>query len=297
MSYKIEKTRINKLTLPKGYSLNTLEIGIPVEKDENTKLKLNKVGDTILPSREYGCVCKRNADGYSYADKESPKKYRTVSSFYIAPYGNENADPVLVDITKKCYPVIEVPPTEIEISLYQNEENKKFIIANLAQELRNVETIKKAINIFLEIFRVCYVFNKDIKITPITIKRYNWDFLPPGEKPSAFIKKQIKSDNSHLKKFDVERLEKLESFKPEQIGQGLNGFSGYYAYIFNKHCFFECAIYGNATYIIKNDNWEALSQKTKKELTDKNYVVEKIIHNENWDNAITRAFTKYEKSK
>lgn len=50
--------------------------------------------------------------------------------------------------------------------------------------------------------------------------------------------------------------------------EGVNGFKGYYAYLYDNYCVLESAFYGNATYIIPKDNWEELSQKTKRELFD-----------------------------
>ena len=74
------------------------------------------------------------------------------------------------------------------------------------------------------------------------------------------------------------------------LNTGINGFNGYYAYIFDKYCFLECAFYGNATYILPVDNWEILSQKTKQELIEKKEVIEKIVHRQEWFGKIENAF-------
>lgn len=52
----------------------------------------------------------------------------------------------------------------------------------------------------------------------------------------------------------------------------------------------ESAIYGNATYIIPKENWEILSQKTKKELFDENKVIGKIDHTDKWKQNVSDKF-------
>ena len=69
---------------------------------------------------------------------------------------------------------------------------------------------------------------------------------------------------------------------------------GYYAYFFDKYCVLECAIYGNATYIIPKDNWEVMSQKTKKELTDEKVLIAKLDHRRDWKTNIASVFKKLE---
>ena len=55
----------------------------------------------------------------------------------------------------------------------------------------------------------------------------------------------------------------MEMYNATTMVEGVNGFKGYYAYLYDNYCVLESAFYGNATYIIPKDNWEELSQKTK----------------------------------
>lgn len=287
--YSIEKTRINTFHLPKGYNASTIQIGLPSTDEMAEKVGLKSVGDVVLPSATLGPNCARNANGYSYADTTKPKKDRYVSTIWVQPFGNPYASSVPCDIHKKCYPKIVVPPTDIELVLYENDEKEKYIIANLTKDIRE-NHLKDAINIFLEIFKECYVFSDEIKIDDSTLRRRcNWEILPPGEKPSIHLSKQLRNKGENTDTFDINRLKTLDKYKVEQIVEGINGFMGYYAYVFKDHCVLESAQYGNATYIIPKENWEILSQKTKKELFDKNIVIEKLIHNENWTYNITKS--------
>ena len=121
-------------------------------------------------------------------------------------------------------------------------------------------------------------------------QRCNWKMLPPGEMPSRHIKKQLGERGEKIDTYDIFRLEYMEKYNSEKIVEGINGFKGYYAFIFSKCCVLESAIYGNATYIIPKENWEILSQKTKKELFDENKVIGKIDHTAKWKQNVSDKF-------
>lgn len=292
--YKITKKRILRLNLPHGYDIEKIEIGVPVLSDEAKKVNLKNIGDTVLPAAYFGINSAKNANGYSYPDKTKPMERRYITTNWFQPYGNDYASPVSADIYRDCYPVVDVPPTEIEFTLHQNSEGEKYIIAVLTSTVRN-NLLKEVVNLFLEIYGFCFIFSNEIRITQDTKRtRCNWEILPPGKKPGAHLKGQLQKRGEDTDTFDVARLEMLDKYKVEQIAEGLNGFDGYYAYIFAKHCVLESAKYGNATYIIPKENWETLSQKTKRELTDQKVVIEKIIHTESWGNTIRKTLQKLE---
>lgn len=286
------KTRINSLNLPGDYQNENIMIGIPVAENEADVVKLRKIGDVILPSAEFGSVCNKNAYGSYYLDKTKPKERRYVSTNWIYPYGNIYASKEAVDIYKDCWQKIEIVPTELELTMCEGSDNKNYIIALLKQF--DNESIKLAVNIFLEIFGHCYIFKDKLNIDEKTLIKCNWEILPPGEKPSMHLKKQLQKAGKDTDIFDIERLSFLDRYQTEKIVEGINGFKGYYAYIFKNYCFLESAIYGNATYIIPKENWENLSQKTKQQLTDNNFVVDKIIHTEKWKYKVKKALERFE---
>ena len=281
-SYRIAKNRIRKLTLPNGYQNETIQIGVPAGNDEMSILNMQNVGDIVLPSARFGPVCEKNAHGYIYPDKTQPMVRRYVTTIWIQPYGNDNASPVASDVYRKCYPVVDVEPTGIELELFQDQNNARYIIANLTDEIRDNHMVQ-AINLFLEIFGECYVYSDEFSMaTSNKRRRCNWQMLPPGQKPSIHLSSLLREEGENTDSYDVERLRVLDRYDVEQVVEGINGFEGYYAYVFESHCVLESAIYGNATYIIPKENWEELSQKTKQELLDDNVVVAKLIHNERW---------------
>lgn len=293
-SYRIAQKSIRKLTLPKGYEKETIQIGIPAGDEETNVLNLQNVGDMVLPSARFGSACEKNAHGYCYPDKTQPMVRRYVTTIWTQPYGNDYASPVASDIYRKCYPVVEVAPTEIELELFQDQNNIRYIIANLTDEIRENYMVQ-AVNLFLEIFGECYVYSDEFSMaTPNNRRRCNWQMLPPGQKPSVHLSNMLRDAGENADSYDVERLRVLDRYDAEQVVEGINGFEGYYAYVFENHCVLESAIYGNATYIIPKDNWEELSQKTKQELLDEDVVIAKLIHNERWKYAIRSKMSELE---
>lgn len=284
--YCINKKRIRKLNIPKQYDIKQIQLGIPVVGDEARRVGLNNVGDIVLPSWSLGTTCKKNVYGYSYADKTKPKERRYVSTGWGYPYGNTSASMVAFDIYKKCYPKIEVEAYGIELCLYENVDNQQFVIVDMTDEIRE-KYMKEAINLMLEIYGKCYVYDGVIRIEKtIKRKRCNWEMLTPGEMPSKHIEKQVESMNQNIKAYDIARLNFIEKYNATMVVEGINGFNGYYAYLYEKCCVLESAFYGNATYIIPKDNWEKLSQKTKKELIDEKQLIAKINHTEKWEKDI-----------
>lgn len=285
-SYFIKGKRIRKVNIPKEYDISKIQIGVPVTGDEAERVGLFEAGDMVLPSGSFGAQSRRNAYGYTYADKSKPKERRYVSTNWVYPFGNTNAFMVAADIYKPCYPKAVVPAYGIELQLFEDENGHQFVIADLTDEIRE-KYLKETINLFLGIYGVCYIFDGTIRIdTSIRKQRCNWEMLPPGKMPSKHIEKQLREHGKKTDTFNIFRLKYMETFKSEKIVEGINGFNGYYAYIFEKYCVLESAVYGNATYIIPKENWEILSQRTKKELFDEKKIVGKFDHTEQWEKNI-----------
>lgn len=288
--YCIKGKRIRSLCIPKAYDSNKIQIGIPVTDDEAEKVGLVKAGNIVLPSGMFGPQSRKNAYGYTYADKTKEKERRYITTNWVYPYGNTEASKVAADIYRECYPKIEVEPYGIEMQLFENENNQQFVIINMTDEIRK-QYMKEAINLLLEIYGVCYVYNGVVGFeNTIKRRRCNWEMLPPGEMPSRHVEKQLKAMHQSTDTYDIERLNYVETYNALEMVEGINGFKGYYAYLYENYCVLESAFYGNATYIIPKDNWEELSQRTKRELIDEKKLVGKIDHNEKWKKNIAGIF-------
>ncbi len=293
MKLVLNNKRINSIKILEKFNIEKIKIGIPVKNDEARKVCLTNVGDVVLPDAKFGPLSKKNANGYSYADKTKQKEMRYVNTIRFHPYGNDNADEIYKDIYRLCYPKIEVPPYEISLQLTSNSRSELFIYAVLTKQIRD-NFIKEAINLLLEIFGICVITDEDIDVNFTNKTNWcNWVILPPGEKPSDYLK-NFYNNNSSKKNmdFDLERLKYIESFNYISDSVGINGFRGYTAFIFEKYCVFECATYGNAIYIVERENWEELSKRTKKELIVEGKVVAKIEHKEFWKESLKKEFKK-----
>lgn len=286
----IKGKRIRKVNLPKEYDIGKIQIGVPVTEDEGKRVGLAENGDVVLPSGSFGIQSRKNAYGYAYADKSKPKERRYVSTNWVYPFGNTNASMVAADIYKECYPKEVVPPYGIELQLYENENGQQFVIADLTDEIRG-KYLKETINIFLEIYGICYIFDGVIKIdNSVRRQRCNWEILPPGQMPSRHIENQLREHGERTDTYNIYRLKYMEKYRPEKVVEGINGFKGYYAYVFENYCVLESAVYGNATYIIPKENWEILSQKSKRELFDEKKIIGKIDHTDKWQQNIASMF-------
>ncbi|MEY8518454.1 hypothetical protein AALC25_16435 [Lachnospiraceae bacterium 29-84] len=245
--YCINRKRIRKLCIPKTYDLNKVQIGIPVMDDEAEKVGLVEVGDIVLPSGIFGPQSKKNAYGYTYADKTREKERRYITTNWVYPYGNTDASKVAADIYRECYPKIEAEPYGIELQLYEGENNQQFVIINITDEIRK-QYMKEAINLLLEIYGICYVYNGVVGFEKtIKKRRCNWEILPPGEMTSKHVKEQLKTMNQNTDTYDIERLNYVETYDALEMVEGINGFRGYYAYLYENYCVLESAFYGNAT--------------------------------------------------
>ena len=203
--YCIRKKRINKIHIPKEFDISKIQIGVPVKKDEAQKVGLFESGDIVLPSGDFGPQSRKNAYGDTYTDKTKPKEYRCVATIWGYPFGNRNASERAFDVYKECNVKEEIPAYGIELELYENEKNEKYVIADLTPEIRN-QHLREAINLLLEIYGYCYVFDESIEITQDQKhQRCNWEILPQGELPSKHVKKQEVRSIAKKKKKDIHR--------------------------------------------------------------------------------------------
>lgn len=272
---------VRNIDFIKDFDLANLVIYENITKEQAEKLGLKNIGDVIIPSSEFGTYCRKNVFGYSYANKTKPKEWRIVTTFYMHPYGNDEADEILVDIPRYCYPRVDVSPNEIEIALQESKGELLAIIVTNNQV--KTKYLKEAINIMLEVFGGCNISDEGINIPAIKRSRVNWVMLPPGTKPSTYFEKRLQGDNEHKCRFILDRLKTLEKYDVDEIVSGINSFQGYVAYMIKDYCVLESAVYGNATYILKRDNWEEQSKKSKGVLLSENNVVAKIEHTKNWE--------------
>jgi len=290
----IKKRRILKVDFAEEYIKdNRIHIGVPADVENIKKVGLDtKNGaNSVLPSPLLGINSRRNADGEWRVDKNAPKEMRVIRTIewtwqQWVPGGGTEEHSDWRDIVKECYPKRFISPHNVEVQLATCNKSSfltsEILVSNYEKEK---PLIKNTINMYLEIFGFCYIYDEDYKFDIHKIKHCQWEFLPPGDRiwAKGNLEKEAMTKNENSDKFFQHRLDTLHSYSPKEVYQGKNGFCGYFAFIFGDFCIMENGKYGNATYVIKSANWEVLSQMTKAQLFDTKSVIKRFVHHAEWN--------------
>lgn len=304
----ISQKRITNLSCCKGINFDEAKIGIRITEKEYERFGLNSFeeGFVFEPSAQMGINSRKNTEGWSYPDRSKPKEARYICTLEWTRnqwIGGGKTEEVtnFCDVHRKVYPRIIIPATNVELKLVKNSDNVEFIIARLSDEqIKDEGVLKQTINMILETFGFCEIFDKNLElITSNTkIKRCNWVLLSKDIKLEMIEKKRKDKETKTTTRKDFEqfRLDTLQNHNPVETYYGQHGLDGYYAFLFENTCFFECGHYGNATYIIKREKWNELSKLTKKQIVGNEDFVEKLTHNKEWENNIEALLNKLEKT-
>ena len=240
-------------------------------------------GVTILPKAK-GPISSFNANGKYHIHKDKPKEtvYHTI--LHRDWHGNYG----LADMPYKRYPRTMIPAPNIELTIIEINEELFVSTKGIDNNNQNSEHIKHCINLFLELFGVCELYDK--RLTPIvkdiSLKRVNWQILPEGEYPWQHIAKlaggkgNINNNQGKLEKY---RIESILEYKPDVMYYGTGGFYGYMVFVIrNKNSVvMENIKYGNATYIFEGD-WKEVSQMSKAEIIQGDLMKYRILHQKGW---------------
>lgn len=264
------------------YSDKLQEIGFPSEIS---------VGQTILP-KAIGSVSRRNAEGdyIIHKDREKETHYMMREWTYNQWAGRgetrEVTDSVAVPYTR--YPRTIIPPQSIELTAINSNGEIIIISPEIKFNQENENMITHIVNLFLEIFGECQVF--DIKNNPITIPkliRLNWEVLPRGKMPWEKRREQVSEfidrATGENKKVVDKRLEFINKYNPDFNAIGSGGFNKYIVFGFiDKNIYvLESVEVNNATYILEDD-WVTISMLTKAEILNRNLHKDRVIHSKSW---------------
>jgi hypothetical protein len=296
----IKKKRVRNIATNAPFIKNgqKYQVGISLSSVSTSKLKqlgLEKatVGDSVLPSAEFGPVSRYNAEGKSVPNKKLPKEtmYRQAEWCWKQWAGRGETIEVckIVDVPYKRYPRTHFAPPSIELAVLTDSQGERVIVTPaIKYEVGNENDLTHGVNLILEIFGECRFFDDSLsQIIKVPLKRLNWSLLPPGERPWATLKNElqpiIKQVSKGKRRVIENRLETINKHKPNFAAVGTGGFSGYVVLGFPKINLYvlESLLYGNATYILGSD-WKNLSQLTKKEILANELHEERIIHQESW---------------
>ncbi|TDM12177.1 hypothetical protein [Macrococcus bovicus] len=273
-----------------------LKITDDIEKVMEDKLNLLKYDNNkaVLPSPLLGINSRRNADGEYLSDntKEKEIAYRAQDWSLTGWDGKTYSGTSYIPY--KRYPKKFIQPYEYEMVIF-NLNNSDYICINnkFKKGLDLDNNIKFAANLMLEIFKevdTLILDDQNNLIEKVSIERVNWEILPAGDGIWNQVRNNLEKTSSKSEvKLIKKRLEWLQSKKPTSIKEGLGGYTGYLVFEFkNKDIYIiDSVIYGKATYIFE-DEWENVSKLTKKEILDNNLAKDRIIHNNSWENKVSK---------
>lgn len=248
-------------------------------------------GVKLIP-RGIGPVTKFNAEGRDIPLKDLPMETYYRDAYIIDWHGDYH----YVDIPGERYRRQHIDAPYQEISLIKIE-GKNYAISDLLPNTQEgKDLIKHVVNLFLEIFGVCEILdkNKCPEVATAKLKRANWQILPEGEivwERVNQITGGIQDSNELVGQLQKFRFKTIIQYKPDLVYYGNGGFHGYLVFVFKKKnlALMENMVYGNATYVFC-DNWEEFSKLSKAEIIKNNLQEERLVHRESWPLQIRRLF-------
>jgi hypothetical protein len=249
-------------------------------------------GEAVLPAK-VGSITRFNAEGAFIIHRDRPKEtcYRMVWWKHVEFRGRDDTEEVWdwVDVPYQRYPRTRIEPPSVEMRVECNSNQQLMVVGpNLAFFPENHERIRLIINLFLEIFGECQIFDQEMgDVQQVPIKRLNWHILPTGEYPWERLEPLVKPMIDHARvgnrQLISDRFKTINDHQPEFYAVGRGGFSGYIVFGFSSlHIYVLESIYSNnATYVLGED-WEILSQLSKAEILNDQLHKNRLIHRVGW---------------
>ena len=254
---------------------------------------INDSGCTFIP-RPVKSATTVNSNGRWVIDKTVPKEPREIEHDYhvIDWHGNDHYGTCWQ--TRMCYHRDFIPPVELSFRVEDGIMYSPLLFNNA----KDIERIKTAINVMLEIFGICelWTVHKAPAYPPGKQESVPWEILRAGSREKSdweeYIKETTRNISQEQRKIIARRHEHLWQLAPDFCVLGKENFFGYVVYGFpTKNLFvFECNQPDNATYFFRG-SWEAASKLTKSEVLAGNLQEARLFHTESWyarTNAILR---------
>ena len=258
-------------------------------------LNLPQEGDTVLPTI-VGAATRKNAEGYFILHKDLPKERRmfTIASRRSQFCGRDQREIVedYHSYSRMCWQRTFVEPTGIEITYLKGDDEDSYYVSPTYKTGQDDELIFSAINVFLDLFKICHVCDlKNGGFPSVPVRRVNWQLLRPGAVGSREALEQLVDSIPRpvQKKLARRQFNILHQYDPAEMAVGQGGFHGYVAFHFSKVglTILESIEPNNATYVFGND-WQKLSQLTKQEVLSDQLQIDRIFHNDSWQIRVER---------
>lgn len=290
----IKKKRINNIYryINKEEIDNIKQLRVKVDELSQDKVinigfsKKLEVGEMVVP-KVIGPITYFNVYGKEIINKNEKEDRDIYRPYHIMDWHGQYHDGIAYE-RRKCYKREFINPYEMELIIVGQKETKYVTNKEISKD---VNKLKFAMNLLLEIFGEFEIVYNEEKINYGKIKRLNWNVLPrgkyPWEKLYPYIKNNLDNMQETKAKIAKNNIEKITQFNPKFVAIGRSGFSGYIIYGFNKEnkVILESMEIDNATYVL-NENWENISKLTKAEILKNNLHEKRIIHTKRWNEEI-----------
>ncbi len=253
-------------------------------------------GDRILPG-SMGRHTSFNANGRNVIRKDLPKVPESYMSWRTWKDWHGNPHSGVQHRTIDVYQRQHIPAPFEYLTVVENRGNLFLSSRLLSVDEHTEEEIVHLLNVFLEIFHSLSIFSEDWHDdSKLRIRKLHWKILPQGDYPFERAKPALKSFLEALDdstRIVVEhRIEHITQHNPDFVAIGTGGFSDYVVFGFKgrNQYVFESPNLGNATYVFRDD-WEKISQFSKKQILDGDMQEARIVHNHSWTRTIRNALT------
>ena len=254
-------------------------------------------GESYLPPA-VGRASRFNAEGRWVAQRDQPKESRYIRTIFwtwkqwVGGGGTEDREDSR-DIYRQCYPRLLTPPPSEEVFGFSIDDHM-FAATEAVAMPGGAERLLHQVNLMLELFKNCEIVRADGTSASLAKTHRRWIFLPSGPYKSGEISRSLDGILSTVSTGDKiilkERQDFLTDLEPQEVAQGLGGFSDYLAYVFPKYSrvVLESLRRDNAIYVFK-DKWEAFSRLTKRQILDSGVHDARVLHTKGWQARLIQA--------
>ena len=241
-------------------------------------------GDSVLPT-VIGPATAFNAQGKEVVRRDMPKEAlsRMIYTSWKDWHGQTHNGIQARDY--EAYPRDLIPPPGEYLTAVRKGGDLVVASREISRDEPELDIVA-IFNIFLEAVPEFEIVNPDLT-EQTQVRKLSWKILPQGNYPFDRAKVALEEYLQRLTEDDretaIERIRGITRHNPDFIAVGLGGFSDYVVFGFSgrRRYVLESPSTGNATYVFR-DEWEPLSQLSKREILQGNFQEARLVHNSRW---------------
>ncbi len=280
---RLVKKRINNIDKYINHlAVNSIiYIWVPIEENrEKIETLWFRKWEAILPQQTLWKASEYNAEGRTIIRKDLEKEDYVLELPWSLQDWWGNWHYWISYIDKLRYPRDFIKPYEVYLHFGEQDWKECIISDALICNAHENDKIKNTINMFLEIFGTCYIFNENFRFHDEI--KVDWKIFPQWEYPWERMKDYLNSRIlwwKNKKWLYTHRIEELYNYNPSINIVWQWWYDGYIILWYPKRDIFiaECCKYWNATYIMLNSR-EEISKMTKAEIINGDLAAHRVIH-------------------